>query len=115
MVSRNLPFEYFVLNDCKPDGAVVGYVDGHPIRDAVVDGHGRRYRFAGLARRDGSRRLDVASLVAGEWILQPGLVYRQDADQDNERRPDGSADVSISERISRTYRRLTTSRRGRRN
>ncbi len=37
MVSRNLPFEYFVLRNPRFDGAIVGYLAGAPIRDAVID------------------------------------------------------------------------------
>lgn len=75
MVSRSLPFEYFVLNDVRPDGAVVAYVADRPVRGAVIDAHGRRYQFAGLARRDSNGRLDVQALRAGEWIVHPNLVY----------------------------------------
>ncbi len=75
MVSRNLPFEYFVLGNVQLDGAVVAHVGGRPIRDAVIDARGSRYRFVGLARRDGSGRLDVEALRAGEWIVEPNLVY----------------------------------------
>jgi hypothetical protein len=75
MVSRNLPFEYFILSNVEPDGPVVGFVADRPVRGSVVDGHGRRYRFSGLARRDGSGRLDVEDLRTGEWIVLPDLVY----------------------------------------
>ncbi len=78
MVSRNLPFEYFVLGNPRFDGAVVGYLAGRPIRDIVIDATGHRYRFAGLAHRDGNGRLDVESLRAGEWIVLPDLVYCSD-------------------------------------
>ena len=78
MVSRNLPFEYLVLRNPRFDGASVGYLAGAPIRDAVIDASGHRYRFAGLARRDRNGRLDVESLRAGEWIVLPDLVYHTD-------------------------------------
>ena len=78
MVSRNLPFEYFVLGNPRFDGAIVGSLAGRPIRDIAVDASGHRYRFAGLVRRDGNGRLDVESLRAGEWIILPDLVYHTD-------------------------------------
>jgi hypothetical protein len=75
MVSRNLPFEYFVLNDVRPDGPVIGYVGQRPLSAVVVDANGCRYRFRGLACRDAAGRLDVRGLSAGEWIVAPDLVY----------------------------------------
>jgi hypothetical protein len=80
MVSRSLPFEYFVLDRPRHEGAVVGYLAGRPIRDVVIDANGHRYRFAGLARRDVNGRLDVGCLQAGEWIVLPGLVYHAATD-----------------------------------
>jgi hypothetical protein len=79
MVSRYLPFEYFVLDRPQYEGGVVGYLAGQPIRDVVIDARGHRYRFAGLARRDVNGRLDVGCLRVGEWIVLPGLVYHADA------------------------------------
>ncbi|WP_195909619.1 hypothetical protein [Rhizobium tubonense] len=79
MVSRNLPFEYFVLDRPRYEGAVIGYLASQPIRDVAIDAAGHRYRFAGLASRDGNGRLDVGCLEAGEWIVLPNLVYTGDA------------------------------------
>jgi hypothetical protein len=61
--------------DFSPDGPVVGYIDGHPIRASIVDAEGRRYSYAGIAprRRDGS--YDVTALRKGEWVVPHGLVY----------------------------------------
>lgn len=78
MVSRNLPFEYFVLGNVRREGGAVGHVAGQPISDVVTDLNGNRYRFAGLARRDRYGRLDVDALRAGEWIVYPNLVYASD-------------------------------------
>lgn len=78
MVSRNLPFEFFVLDCVRFDGVVVAHIGGRPIRDVAVDAGGGRYRFVGLARRDGSGRLDVGALHAGEWIVEPDLIYATD-------------------------------------
>jgi hypothetical protein len=44
----------------------------------VVDASGHRYRFAGVAPRAADGRIDVEGLRTGEWIVQPGLVYRMD-------------------------------------
>ncbi len=74
-VGRRIPTEYFVLANLQFEGAVIGYLADRPIRETVVDGHGMRYRYAGLAPRDADGRLDVDSLLSGEWIVEPGLVY----------------------------------------
>ena len=61
--------------DLRPDGSVVGYIDGHPIAAAVVDDAGHRYSFAGVAPRRPDGDYDVQALRRGEWIVEPGLVY----------------------------------------
>ena len=57
---------------------MLGYCAGQPIWEAIIDGLGRRYVFAGAAvyRRDG--RVDLEALGRGEWLLEPGLIYRRD-------------------------------------
>lgn len=77
MVSRHLPFEYFVLNDVRPAGPVIGHIGQRPLRAAVIDTNGQRYQFRGLAGRDAAGRLDVRGLCAGEWIVAPDLVYAE--------------------------------------
>jgi hypothetical protein len=61
--------------DLRADGAVVGYIDDHPIPEAVVDASGHRYSFAGVAPRRADGSYDAKSLHHGEWIVEPGLVY----------------------------------------
>ncbi len=77
MVSRNVPHEYFLLAIAKAEGPVVGHFRGKPISAVVIDRNGGRYRFVGVAARDGRGRLDVMSLKQGEWILAPDLVYTE--------------------------------------
>jgi hypothetical protein len=74
-VSRNLPFEYFLLGNAQLSGAVVAHVGKRPIRETVIDAGGRQYRFVGLAGREDRGRLDVEALRPGEWIVEPNLVY----------------------------------------
>ena len=73
--SRNFPVEYYILSHVAFAGAVVGSLADQPIRETVIDEAGQRYRFAGLACRDSNGRYDVFSLQAGEWIVEPGLIY----------------------------------------
>lgn len=79
MVSRNIPHEYFLLSAAREEGPVIGYLHGRPIRNAVVDRNGSRYRFVGVAVRDHQGRLDVLSLRQGEWIVAPDLIYEEAA------------------------------------
>ncbi len=74
--SQARPTEYSMIVEPRPEGAVIGYFAGKPISEEVVDLFGRRYRFVGLAsfRRDGD--IDATGLDVGEFIAEPGLVYR---------------------------------------
>lgn len=76
-VSRNLPYEYFVLAGTRSAGPIAGYVHDRSICASVIDGHGRRYGFVGLADRDRNGRLDMLSLQKGEWIVAPDLIYKE--------------------------------------
>jgi hypothetical protein len=77
-VEMDRPVEYFILMEPRADGPVVGYLDGRPIPAAVVDYWGRHYSYAGVAPRQRSGRYDIEALGPGEWIMEPGLVYRHD-------------------------------------
>lgn len=77
-VSRRVPTQHFVLANLREQGAIIGRLAGHPIAETVVDASGSRYRYAGVAARDADGRFDVEALRAGEWIVQPGLVYAAD-------------------------------------
>lgn len=77
MVSRNVPHEYFTLAVEKAEGPVVAHRHGKPIFATVIDRQGRRYRYIGVAVRDGGGRLEVLALRNGEWIVPPDLVYEE--------------------------------------
>jgi hypothetical protein len=70
-----IPTEYFILANLQSDGPVVGHLAGKPIREAVIDQDGRRYRFTGVMPHTREGRFAVESLRPGEWIVQPGLIY----------------------------------------
>jgi hypothetical protein len=72
---RGLPTEYFILANLRSEEPTIGHLAGRPIPETVVDAYGHRYRYVGVAPRDADGRFDVGSLRAGEWIVQPGLVY----------------------------------------
>ena len=69
---------YFILVEPRADGPVVGYYAGYPIAAAVVDYFGRRFTYGGVAPRLRTGRYDVESLLPGEWIVEPGLIYYAD-------------------------------------
>ncbi len=70
-----MPVEYFILWNPQFGGEVIGHLDGAPIRETVIDTRGKRYHYVGIAQRDCNGRFNVNLLSAGEWIVQPGLVY----------------------------------------
>jgi hypothetical protein len=68
--------EYSILHDVRPIGPSIGFYAGRDIRESVVDVFGRRFLYAGVAPRKWDGVFDVEALKAGEFIVQPGLVYR---------------------------------------
>ncbi|MBO9198330.1 hypothetical protein [Rhizobium sp. 16-449-1b] len=77
MVSRSIPHEYFVLDVADRSGPIVARLGDRTVPESVIDRRGRRYHFAGVARRDPRGRLDVTALRQGEWIVAPDLIYRR--------------------------------------
>jgi hypothetical protein len=75
-VSRVPPVDYYILHDAVPAGSVIGLYAGREIRACVIDDLGRRYVYAGIAPRLSNDQFDTRALRDGEFILQPGLVYR---------------------------------------
>lgn len=73
-----IPTEYFILANLQQAGPVVGHLAGNPIRETVIDEDGRQYRFTGVMPRGPNGRFAVETLRPGEWIVQPGLIYRHD-------------------------------------
>ena len=69
--------EFFILSHVRPDGAIVGRLGDLPIPAGVIGEDGHHYVFEGVAIRRPSGRFDVRALRRGEWIVRPGLVYRQ--------------------------------------
>jgi hypothetical protein len=69
--------EFFILSHVRPEGGVVGHLGELPIPEEVIDEDGQHYVFEGVAVRRPSGRFDVRTLRPGEWIVRPGLVYRQ--------------------------------------
>lgn len=70
------PVDYYFLVEPQADGPLLGYYAGRPIPAAVVDHWGRHYSYVGIAPRRRAGQYDVDALRPGEWIMEPGLVYR---------------------------------------
>jgi hypothetical protein len=75
--SKTRAADYFLLVEPHPDGPVLGFYAGQPIAEGVIDGYGVRYTFVGLAPRLRGGGYDSEALLPGEWLVEPGLVYRQ--------------------------------------
>ena len=75
-ISRGPPLDYFVLHDAKPAGPSIGLYAGRDIPSSVIDDQGRRLTYAGIAPRRLNGDFDTEALGEGEFILQPGMVYR---------------------------------------
>jgi hypothetical protein len=83
--ARSIPFEYYILRipetaATQPgvESAIVGYLADRPILGTVIESTGGRFRYVGLAPRLADGRYDVESLSPGEWIVEPGLIYRSE-------------------------------------
>jgi hypothetical protein len=72
----NRPIEWSMVHNVKATGPCIGYYADREIADSVVDELGRRFVYAGVAPRKQNGKFDVDALAAGEFILQPGLIYR---------------------------------------
>ena len=76
VVRSRPPIEYSILHDAKPVGPAIGIYAGCSFSDIVIDRYGRLFDFTGVAPRQMNGQLDVDALRPGEFILQPGLIYR---------------------------------------
>jgi hypothetical protein len=72
---RSRPVDYFMLQEPHGEGPSVGSFAGQAISERIIDYLGQCYRFAGIAPRLGDGRYDVDALRAGEWLVEPGLIY----------------------------------------
>ena len=68
--------DYHMVVEPCPAGSTIGYLAGTPISEVVTDLFGRRFTYAGAAPRKGNGTYDVDSLRSGEFIVEPGLLYR---------------------------------------
>ena len=79
IASRSRPVDYFMLQEPKGEGPVVGHFAGQAISERMIDYLGDRYRFVGIAPRLSNGRYDTEALRVGEWLVEPGLIYAHEA------------------------------------
>ncbi len=72
---RGPPVEFYTL-DVEIEEPIIGHLNGRAIPGTILDRAGRRYDYVGLARRFRGGRLDIRSLGPDEWMVLPGLIYR---------------------------------------
>lgn len=69
----------YMIVEPRRAGPTIGYLSGAPITEIVIDLFGRRFAFAGIAPRKRDGRYDTDSFRAGEFVVEPGLLYRMDS------------------------------------
>lgn len=72
---RDYP-EYHLIIDPRPTGPAIGVYAERIISESVADYFGRRFTYAGVAPRRSNGQYDLAALRAGEFIVEPGLLYQ---------------------------------------
>lgn len=77
VAKRRFEIEYSILHDVRPAGPCIGYYCGKAITEAVTDQFGHVLIFAGVALRTDDGDFDIGALAPGEFILEPGLIYRR--------------------------------------
>ena len=75
-ISPNRPIEYSMIHAARPAGPTIGTYAGQEIYESIVDEFGRLFYFTGIAPRRLKGGFAAEALKPGEFILQPGLVYR---------------------------------------
>ena len=85
--AHGVQLDFVMLVVPKPAGPVLGYFRDQPIASAVIDYFGRRYVYVGIAPRGRNGRYDVEALAKGERLMEPGLVYRDEAIRSKAKRP----------------------------
>jgi len=75
---HSVPVEYFMLHDVTPVGRSIGVYANKRISEVIIDPLGQRYVYAGIVPRQWDGKFDLDALKAGEFIVQPGLIYRRE-------------------------------------
>lgn len=68
--------EHRILGHVQSAGQLLGHFAGHPIYSVVIDQAEQHYNFLGVASCYPDGKYDLRRLKPGEFILDPGLIYR---------------------------------------
>jgi hypothetical protein len=74
--SRTRPLEYSILHNARPAGPVIGKLAGKEFSEYVYDEFGRLFVYSGVAPRRNNGEFNDEALKKGEFIVQPGLIYK---------------------------------------
>lgn len=73
---RSFPTEYLILVHTSANGPVIGYFGEQPVAERILDRWGKRYVYSGLAPKLANGAFNLKLVRSGEWIVEPGLLYR---------------------------------------
>jgi len=68
--------EFHMMVDPRPTGQTIGVYRDRPFSESVADYFGRHFTYSGIAPRRTNGQYDPAALREGEFIVEPGLLYR---------------------------------------
>jgi hypothetical protein len=71
------PVDFLIIHEPRSNGKLLGTFGGCDISEFVLDQFGHRYEYVGLASRRWNGNFDGEVLRAGEFIVEPGLVYKR--------------------------------------
>jgi hypothetical protein len=77
-----------MLHNVKPLGPVIGLYADAPIHEHIRDDAGRKYGYAGVACQTRRGQYDCTQLATGEFVVPPGIIYREVDTGDAGRRTD---------------------------
>ncbi len=86
MGGRNC-LDCYMMIEPHPAGSAIGRLAETTISETMTDLFGRRFTYVGLAPRRHNGRYDLDSLRPGEFIVEPGLLYRLDDPRPRRKRP----------------------------
>lgn len=77
------PVDYYLLVEPRPAGPMIGVYRDQPISQSITDYFGRSFSYDGVAPRRRDGKYDLDALKAGQFIVEPGLLYCADGRKAN--------------------------------
>jgi hypothetical protein len=79
--------ELSLVAEPRPLGPIIGHLAGVGFAETVGDSFGRCFTYQGVMPRGPDGEFDLESLRRGEFIVQPGLLYRLEGTKPGPRKP----------------------------